>query len=185
MQRYTTVAITLHWLIALTILSNFALGLYMSDLPLSVGPIKLRLYAYHKWAGVTVFVLVLLRILWRMTHRPPPLPETMKTWERTVANVTHVMLYLLTLAVPLSGWLFSSAKGFQTVYFKVLPIPDLIDKNPLLADLLVEWHESLNYIMAAVVVLHVIAALKHHVRDRDDVLARMLPIVRPRDRGAI
>lgn len=181
MQRYTAVAIALHWLIAIAILANFGLGLYMADLPLSVGPIKLKLYAYHKWAGVTIFVLVILRILWRITHRPPGLPAAMRGWERGLATLTHVVLYGLTLAVPLTGWLFSSAKGFQTVYFGVWPIPDLIGKDAGLAEILLELHENLNFLMAALVVLHVAAALKHHVRDRDDVLARMLPVVRPRN----
>lgn len=178
MQRYSTVAILLHWLIALVILANFAFGTYMVDLPLS--PTKLRYYSYHKWAGVTVFVLVAVRILWRLTHEPPPLPRGMSGLERALAGAAHGLLYCLTLAVPLSGWLFSSAKGFQTVWFGVLPIPDLLAKDPLLADILVEWHENLNFVMLAVIVLHVLAALKHHFRDRDDVLARMLPILKPR-----
>lgn len=179
--RYHGVAIGLHWLIALVIAANFALGLYMTELPLSAGPIKLKLYSYHKWAGVTVFTLVLLRILWRATHRPPDMPQSMPLWERTAAGVAHVVLYGLTLAVPLTGWLFSSAKGFQTVYFGILPIPDLLSKDALLADLLHEAHENLNWLMAAVVVLHVAAALKHHLISRDDVLYRMLPLVRPRN----
>lgn len=178
MQRYTRVAILLHWLIALVIFSNFVFGQIMVDLPLS--PTKLRWYSYHKWAGVTVFLLVLVRIAWRLTHRPPEPPRHMTALERTLAHAAHGLLYLLTLAVPISGWLFSSAKGFQTVYFGVLPIPDLIAKNPDLAEVLVEWHEGLNKVMLVLVVLHVAAALKHHFRDRDDVLARMLPFLKPR-----
>lgn len=176
MKRYTLVAILLHWLIALAIFANLALGLYMADLAIS--PTKLRLYSYHKWAGLSIFVFVLLRILWRVTHRPPALPRHMPSWEKWGAMVSHATLYVLTLAVPITGWLFSSAKGFKTVWFGVLPIPDLIGKDLLLADVLKEWHESLNYLMVALVVLHVAAALKHHLRDRDDVLARMAPWVR-------
>ncbi|MFO1318825.1 MAG: cytochrome b [Burkholderiales bacterium] len=178
MQRYTRIAILLHWLIALVILSNFVFGHIMVDMTLS--PTKLRYYSYHKWAGVTVFLLVIVRILWRLMNRPPELPRDMNRLERSFAHAAHGLLYLLTLAVPISGWLFSSAKGFQTVYFGVLPIPDLLAKNPDLAEVLVEWHEGLNFLMAAVVVLHVLAALKHHFRDRDDVLARMLPILKNR-----
>lgn len=176
MKRYTAVAILLHWLIAAAIFANFALGLYMHELPIS--PTKLRLYSYHKWAGVTIFLLVVVRLLWRFTHRPPELPPRMAGWERALATLAHVGLYALTLAVPLTGWLFSSAKGFQTVWFGVLPIPDLIAKNLELADVLKEMHESLNFLMLAVVVLHVLAALKHHVHDRDDVLVRMAPWIR-------
>ena len=174
-RRYTAVAIVLHWAIALAILANLALGMYMADLPLSAGPIKLKLYSYHKWAGVTIFALVLLRILWRITHRPPPLPPGMPAWQRAASGVSHALLYLLTLAVPLTGWLFSSAKGFQTVYFARWPIPDLLSKDLLLAEALLDWHESLNYLMLALVVVHVAAALKHHWVDRDSVLRSMLP----------
>jgi cytochrome b561 len=173
MNRYTRVAVALHWLIAIAIFANFAFGTWMVELDLS--PQKLRYYSYHKWLGVSIFLLVLARIAWRLGNRPPALPAHMPAWERMAAAVSHTALYALTLAVPLSGWLFSSAKGFKTVYFAVIPIPDLLAKNPPLADVLKEWHESLNYLMAALVVLHIAAALKHHLVDRDEVLTRMLP----------
>lgn len=178
MTRYTRVAVALHWLIAAAIFANFAFGTWMVELDLS--PQKLRYYSYHKWLGLSIFILVLARIAWRVGNRPPSLPAHMPAWERIAAATSHTILYALTLAVPLSGWLFSSAKGFKTVYFAVIPIPDLLAKNPPLADVLKQWHESLNYLMAALVVLHVAAALKHHLIDRDDVLTRMLPFVRSR-----
>jgi cytochrome b561 len=178
---YTGVAIGLHWLIAFAIIGAFALGLYMSDLPLS--PLKLKLYSWHKWAGVTIFLFVVLRLGWRMLHRPPELPAAMPAWQRQAAAATHVLLYLLMLAVPLSGWLMSSAKGFQTVWFGVLPLPDLVGKSKELGDLLKEVHELLNFSMAALVVAHLGAALKHHFVDRDDVLARMLPFLGSRITG--
>ncbi len=181
MTRYTRIAQLLHWLIALAIFTNLAFGTWMVTLDFS--PQKLRFYSYHKWLGASIFMLVLLRLAWRLGHRPPPLPVHMPAWERVAAHVSHTVLYALTLAVPISGWLFSSAKGFKTVYFAIVPIPDLIAKNPPLADVLKLWHLSLNYIMAALVVLHIAAALKHHFKDRDDVLARMLPYVRS-NRGA-
>lgn len=172
--RYTGVAIGLHWLIAFAIVGTFALGLYMHELPLS--PQKLKLYSWHKWAGVTIFLCVVLRLAWRFSHRAPELPAAMPAWQRKVAEATHVLLYLLMFAVPLSGWLMSSAKGFQTVWFGVLPLPDLLGKNKELGDLLQEVHELLNFSMAALVVAHLGAALKHHFVDRDDVLSRMLPL---------
>jgi cytochrome b561 len=175
--RFSRVAIALHWLIAAAIFGTFALGLYMHELPLS--PTKLRLYSYHKWIGVTIFLLVLARIAWRLAHPAPALPD-MPRWQKFAAHLSHVLLYLLTLAVPLSGWLFSSASGLQTVYFGVLPIPDLLAKNKATAEMLKAVHYYLNMTMLALVVLHVAAALKHHFADRDDVLARMLPLVRPR-----
>jgi cytochrome b561 len=173
--RYTHLAITLHWLIAIAIIGTFAVGLYMHELPLS--PQKLKIYSWHKWAGVTIFLFVVLRLGWRLLYRPPGLPAAMPAWQRHAAGVTHVLLYLLMFAVPLSGWLMSSAKGFQTVYFGVLPLPDLLVKSKELGDVLQEVHELLNFTMAALVVAHLGAALKHHFIDRDDVLTRMLPFL--------
>ena len=180
-NSYGQVAIGLHWLIAFAIIATFALGLYMHELPLS--PQKLKLYSWHKWAGVSIFLFVVLRLGWRLAHRPPQLPAAMPAWQRLAAEATHVLLYLLMFAVPLSGWLMSSAKGFQTVWFGVLPLPDLLDKNKELGDLLKEIHEALNFGMAGLVLAHAGAALKHHVIDRDDVLARMLPFLAPKNTG--
>lgn len=171
--RYTGTAITLHWLIALGIAGTFSLGLYMHELPLS--PEKLRLYSWHKWVGVTLFLLVLLRLGWRLLNPPPELPDAMPGWLRLAARGGHYLLYFLMLAVPLSGWLMSSAKGFQTVWFGVLPLPDLLSKDKALGEQLELIHKSLNFLMAFVVIGHVLAALKHHYIDRDDVLTRMLP----------
>lgn len=173
--RYTGIAIGLHWLIAFALIGSFSVGLYMVDLPLS--PQKLKLYSWHKWAGVTIFLFVVLRLGWRLSHSPPEMPAAMPAWQRKVAEATHVLLYLLMLAVPLSGWLMSSAKGFQTVWFGVLPLPDLLGKNKELGDLLQKVHEVLNFTMAALVIAHLGAALKHHFIDRDDVLSRMLPFL--------
>ncbi|HZW26415.1 MAG TPA: cytochrome b [Gallionella sp.] len=175
---YTRTAIGLHWLIALLIFAAFPLGVYMHDLPLS--PNKLKLYSYHKWMGITVLMLAAVRVSWRATHRPPPLPATMPAWEKFAAQSVHILLYVLLFAIPLSGWLMSSAKGFQTVWFGVLPLPDLIGKDKELGKLLEEVHESLNFALLGLVVAHVAGALKHHFIERDDILARMLPFLRRR-----
>ena len=172
-QRYTGVAKGLHWLIGLMILISLGVGLYMVDLKLS--PTKLQLYSWHKWAGVTIFALVLLRCLWRLTHMPPPLPADMPRWQRLIAESTHYILYALMIAIPLTGWLMSSARGFQTVYFGVLPIPDMLAKNKELGDTLNLVHRYLNYTMIAIIAAHIGAALKHHFIDKDDILRRMLP----------
>ena len=174
--RYTGVAIGLHWLIGLAILVSLGVGLYMVDLSLS--PTKLRLYSWHKWAGVTIFSLVLFRYIWRITHPPPPLSHDMPHWQRMVAEATHYLLYALMIAIPLTGWLMSSAKGFQTVYFAVLPIPDLVNKNKELGETLTLVHRYLNFLMIAIIGAHICAALKHHFIDKDDLLRRMLPTVR-------
>jgi len=179
--RYTAVAIALHWIIAAVIAGTFALGLYMHDLPAS--PLKLRLYSYHKWIGVTIFLLVVFRLLWRLTHRAPASPPHMPRWQRIAAAGSHLLLYVLTLIIPLSGWLFSSASGFKVMYLGKIPLPDLVGKDRVLAEQLQLTHELLNYFLAAVVLLHVAAALKHHWVDRDDVLKRMLPAPRTRSQS--
>ena len=171
--HYTATAKLLHWLIALMIFGMLGFGFYMTGLDLS--PTKLQLYSWHKWAGVTVFALVLVRLAWRIAHRPPALPAHMPAIERLAAHAGHHLLYVLMLAIPLSGWLMSSAKGFQTVWFGVLPLPDLLAKDKALGNLLETVHFVLNYTLIAVLLGHVGAALKHHFIDRDDVLIRMLP----------
>jgi cytochrome b561 len=168
--RYTTIAVALHWLVALLIFAGFPLGLYMVELPLS--PDKLRLYSYHKWIGVTVLMLVAVRLAWRATHLPPPLPG-MPVWQRRTSGAVHALLYVLMFAVPLSGWLMSSAKGFPTVWFGVLPLPDLVAKNRELGDLLANVHKVLNFTLLALVVVHIGAALHHHFIERRPFLQRM------------
>lgn len=171
--RYTRTAQALHWLMALLLVGLVSLGLYMHELPLS--PRKLQLYSYHKWAGVTAFLLVLARLAWRLAHRPPPLPPGTSRLVRLASSAGHGLLYLLMLAIPLSGWLMSSAKGFQTVWFGLLPIPDLLGRDAALGETLRAVHEYLNLTLIVVALGHVAAALKHQFIDRDDLLARMWP----------
>ena len=171
--HYTPTAKGLHWLMALVIFGLLALGFYMSDLPLS--PEKLQLYSWHKWAGVSVFVLVWLRLVWRITHRPPPYPTSMTAAQKTLAHVGHFALYALMIAIPLSGWLMSSAKGVQTVWFGVLPLPDLLGRDKALGKQLAELHWALNIGLLVLVGVHAAAALMHHVVHKDDILRRMLP----------
>jgi cytochrome b561 len=173
---YTRTAIALHWLVALAIAATFGVGLYMHDLPLS--PLKLQIYSWHKWAGVTILLLVLFRMAWRATHRPPLPPLNMPDWQHLAAELAHKLIYLLMIAIPLSGWLMSSAKGFQTVLFGVLPLPDLLAKDKELGNVLSTVHMALNYTLALLVAGHAGAALKHHFIDRDEVLANMLPILK-------
>jgi cytochrome b561 len=170
---YTGVAKSLHWFMALLLLGMLALGLYMHDLPLS--PDKLQLYSWHKWGGVTLFMLVLLRLAWRLAHRPPALPGSMSQPQRFAAHAGHALLYVLMLAIPLSGWLMSSAKGFQTVWFGLLPIPDLLGRDKELGTLLTRVHEVLNLVFMGLLAAHIGAALKHHFVDGDSILQRMLP----------
>ena len=171
--HYTSTAKTLHWLISLMIFCLLLLGFYMSDLPLS--PDKLKFYSWHKWAGVSVFLLVIVRLAWRITHTPPAMPEQMPQLQKVAATIFHFALYALMFLIPLSGWLMSSAKGFQTVWFGVLPIPDLLPKDKVIGDALKEVHQALNLLLIGIIIVHVLAALKHHFIDKDDVLKKMHP----------
>ncbi len=173
--RYTRTAIALHWAAAILIIAGFALGLWMIELAIS--PLKFRAYAYHKWIGITVFLIALARLAWRARHPAPP-PVAMPDWQQRAASTTHVLLYVLMLIAPISGYVYSSATGVQVVYLGVLPLPDLVGKDKELAAVLKIVHISLVFTLAALVVVHVAAAVKHHVVDRDGVLARMLPLVR-------
>lgn len=172
-SRYTRTAIALHWLIALALLGAFAVGLYLQTLPLT--PVKLKIISWHKWAGVTIFLAVLVRLAWRLTHQPPAPPTGLPAWQHHAAEWTHRLLYVLMVAIPLSGWLMSSAKGFPTVWFGLVQLPDLLAKDAALGDFLKSVHAVLNFTLAALVFAHVGAALKHHLIDRDEVLGRMLP----------
>jgi cytochrome b561 len=173
-QAYHPLARGLHWLMAVLIVGLAALGLYMRELPLS--PQKLVLYSWHKWVGVSVFALLWLRLAVRVARKPPPAPPTLTARMQWLARAGHVALYGLMLLIPLSGWLMSSAKGVQTVWFGVLPLPDLLARDRELGELLQQVHKALNLLLMASVAGHVAAALWHHFVLRDDTLRRMQPM---------
>lgn len=174
MHRYTRTAIWLHWLIAALIVAGFSLGVTMVDIP-GLTPTKLKYFSWHKWLGVTVFALACLRLLWRLMHPAPPYLDSMPAWQRTAASATHYLLYVLIIAIPLSGYFYSLAAGVPVVYLGIVPLPVLIGPDPELKTILKQVHYVLNVTLLAAVVLHVAAALKHHFIDRDDTLKRMLP----------
>lgn len=176
-DSYTRTAIALHWLIALLIICGFGLGWVMTDIP-GFTPTKLRYFSWHKWIGVTVFGLVVLRILWRATHDAPPLPRRMPAWQRVAANMVHVALYVLMVAIPVSGYLYSSAANVPVVYLGLVPLPRLIAPDPVLKVVLKNIHITLNYTLLVLFVLHVAAALKHQFMDRDGLLSRMIPFIK-------
>jgi len=171
--HYTAPAKALHWLMALMLGGLLGLGFYMADLPLS--PQKIQLFSWHKWAGVTVFGLVWLRLFWRLVHRPPAYPASMKALQQAAARSGHIALYVLMLAIPLSGWLMSSAKGVQTVWFGVLPLPDLLSRDKALGHQLESLHRVLAVVLMVLVAVHIAAALYHYRVLKDDILQRMLP----------
>ena len=175
--RYTSIAMALHWVLALALIGIFGFGLYMTGLPFS--PARLKYFNWHKWAGMTILILSALRLIWRITHRPPALPEavtrSMPGWQRAAHHGVHHLMYALFFAIPLVGWMYSSAAGFPIVLFGLIPLPDLVSKSPELADALKPWHGYLAYALAALVVMHIAAVIKHQIIDRDGLLSRMLP----------
>lgn len=175
-DTYNRGAIALHWITAALIVANLLLGLSMVALPIS--PRKLQWYLVHKSIGITVFLLTSLRLAWRAL-RPHPVPVPMPAWQRHAASASHGLLYVLLFVIPISGWLYSSATGVQVVYLGLLPLPDLVVKSRALADVLRLVHVGLNALLFVIVCVHVAAAVRHHVVDRDTVLARMLPLVKP------
>ena len=176
-KRYSLTAIVLHWVLGAALLGIFAVGLYMTDLPFS--PTRLKLYNWHKWAGVTILVLSALRLLWRLTHRPPALPgkisKAMPAWQHWAHHGTHHALYALFFLVPLIGWAYSSAAGFPIVVFGVLPLPDFVPVDKALAEMIKPFHELTAFALIGLAGLHIAAALKHHWIDRDGLINRMLP----------
>jgi len=187
-QRYTTVAIILHWLIALLIIGQIACGVYMTRLPDDTVS-KFEIYQLHKSSGLSILTLSLLRLIWRITHQPPPLPNGMSGWEKTSARLSHVGFYALMIMVPLGGWALVSASPFAssvpTYIFGVIPWPHLpffedIEDRAALTEKIAGLHEFFAFTILGLLALHITAALKHHFVTKDSVLVRMAPIFRQR-----
>ena len=174
MQRYTKTAMLLHWLIALMIIAAFFLGLTMVAIP-GFSPTKLKYFSWHKWIGVTVLALVAIRLLWRLSHKPPAALASIPPLQHKLAEGMHYLLYFLMFAAPISGYLYGSAAGVPVVYLKMVQLPMIIAPDPELKALLKTVHYVLVMTMAGAVVAHALAALKHHFFDRDTTLKRMLP----------
>lgn len=169
----------LHWLMALAIIGNGIFGLIMVEMPRGMG--KLNAFALHKSIGLTVLALLLLRISWRWFDRKPR-DEPMPRWQRIAAHLTHVVLYLFMLALPLSGWIMNSLHGYPLQFFKLFNLPGLAEKNEELSELAETAHETLFWVLLLVVIAHAGAALVHHLFERDNTLLRMLPFARLRQR---
>ena len=185
-NRYSTVAIILHWVIAGLILFNLYLALQFDGLR---GLAKFNAFQLHKSVGLTVLMLSLARLAWRLTHRPPPLPAEMPRWEKFGAQAAHWVLYGLMIGIPLTGWVVVSASptNLPTVIFKTMPWPHLGFIHDLsmplrrsLEDQVEQVHMLLGFSMGFLIILHVAAALKHQFWNRDEVLSHMLPFVRPK-----
>ena len=173
--QYTRTAMVLHWVIAVLIICNAVLGLTAESFP--DGWIR-PIVDTHKSIGITVLGLALLRILWRVSHRAPPLPREFPTWEKVAAHVAHFLLYVLMIVIPVSGYLYSSAANIPVVYLGLIPLPRIIAPDPQLKEVLKNLHIALNYTLLVLVALHVVAAIKHQLIDRDGLLSRMLPFLK-------
>lgn len=191
-QRYNKVAIILHWFIGLAILLMFALGFWMHELPKDLPkvetlnlfdwglytitlsePLSPRAFYFnlHKSIGVTLLALIVFRVYWRLTHVPPALPSTMQAWEKKVADFAHKLLYVLMVALPVSGVLMAINSKYGILWFG-MPLASGLD-NPDLRELFKEVHEVVGMVLLLLIVLHIAAAIKHKVVDKDEIMARM------------
>jgi len=169
-MHFGIVAIVLHWLMAILLIALLALGLYMVTLPISIE--KLRLYGWHKEYGMFGLILVIARSMWRITNRIPQL--SLPWWEKLAARTVHYTFYGFMFAMPITGWIITSAAGLPVSFFSWFVFPDLVSPNPNLMHLFQQIHKWLGYGLIATIVLHTSAALKHHFINKDDILRRML-----------
>lgn len=183
-KRYTSIAIILHWVIAAAIIYQLWLGLAMPHGDEVATRAEFEMIQLHKSVGVTILLLSLARLGWRLTHRPPALPAAMAGWEKLAARATHWAFYGLMIGTPLVGWAMVSASplGVDTVLFDILPWPHLpgfegLEDKAAAAEALAEIHEYLAFSMIGLLALHVAAALKHQFVNRDGVLGRMIPFL--------
>ena len=161
----------LHWLIAALVIAQFAWGWWMQTIPKQPAGLRADAFNLHKSVGMTIFALMVVRIVWRLAHRPPPLPP-MPSWQATAARVTHVLLYAALIVQPLVGYLGSAVSGYPVKYFGIA-LPAWAGKHEALKDLLSTVHLVVSWVIAAAVTTHVAAALKHALVDRDGLMARM------------
>lgn len=173
--HYRWPLIGLHWLTLLLIIAAYVLASILEDMALS--PLKLQLYSWHKWIGITVLVLVPLRAALRFADRLDHRQE-LSVLEARMSAIVHGLLYLLMVVMPVFGWLHSSAAGFPVVWFGIVPLPDLVSKDKILAAVFKELHEGAVNLLVILIALHAVAALYHHYFRRDGVLARMVPWLR-------
>ena len=177
LSSYGAVSKALHWLMGITFIHLIGVGLWMSDLESS--DLKWFVYGLHKSLGVTILALVALRLIWRLINSVPRMPVDTTKWERNAARLVHFGLYALMFAMPISGWIMSSAGGHAVTFFDLFQLPAIVEKSKELGNLAWNAHGYLGYVAIALIVLHTIAALYHHFIRKDDVLTRMLPTKKP------
>ena len=173
-ERYTNVAIALHWILAVGILLQIWLGFALDDIPRGT-PERSTWVNFHKSTGITLAVLIVARLAWRITHRPPPLPATMPAWERIAARASHALLYVCMVGAPLAGYIASNFSRFGVKYFNLVTLPPWGTDDKAIYALFNGTHRVLAVTLAGMILLHVAAALKHALVDRDGVMRRMWP----------
>lgn len=169
-DHYGIVAMVLHWLLAVLIIGMLGLGLYMVTLP--IGHQKLQWYGWHKEFGFLVLALVMVRFFWRIVNTTPQL--TIPRLEKMAARSVHGLFYVLMFAMPITGWLMTSAAGLPVSFFGLFVMPVIAPPSDELRHLFREMHEWIAYGLIAVIGLHVLAAFKHYFIDKDDILQRMI-----------
>jgi len=162
-----------HWTVALLIVAQIALG--VTAVAWRISPLKLELFVWHKSIGMLILVLMLARLAWRLAGRAPELPPRTPRWERHAAHASHILLYVLAVALPLSGWMINSAAAVPFSVFWLVPLPAIVAPDEHLEDLAKLVHFSLLVALCLVLAVHIGAALRHHLIKRNDVLLRMLP----------
>lgn len=173
-QSYTATAKILHWLIAVAVFAQISLGLWMIGIPKAPPGVRAYWFNVHKSIGITLGVLILLRLIWRLTHRAPPLPATVPAWQRMAAKTSHVMLYVCMIVMPVSGYLGSSFTKFPIKYFGYT-LPHWGWEAPALKELCSQVHLVTVTIFITLIAIHTAAALKHLLINRDGVFQRMWP----------
>ena len=177
-RSWGSVSKLLHWLVVLLIVNQLVIAERADSLPIGIA--KLQALAWHKSFGITILMLAVLRLAWRWMNPVPDLSADTRPWERVLAKLSHFLLYALIFAMPLSGWLMSSAKNFPVSWFRLFQLPDLVAPDERTYQLMRDLHHLLFDLLVVVAAVHVAGALKHHFIDRNDVLKRMLPFGGPR-----
>ena len=177
-RSWGSVSKLLHWLVVLLIVNQWVIAERADSLPIGIA--KLQALAWHKSFGITILMLAVVRLAWRWMNPVPDLSADTRPWERVLAKLSHFLLYALIFAMPLSGWLMSSAKNFPVSWFRLFQLPDLVAPDERTYQLMRDLHHLLFDLLVVVAAVHVAGALKHHFIDRNDVLKRMLPFGGPR-----
>lgn len=173
-QRYDKVAIALHWIVSITVFVMIGLGWYMTEIPKGT-PDRAFYFNLHKSIGVTIGIIILIRVIWRWTHTPPPLPQSVPGWVVNGAKLSHGLLYALLVLMPIAGFIASMFNKYGVTYFGLFKIGPFFEQNMALYELFQGIHHVASEVLVVVIVIHVGAALKHLLIDKDGVFHRMLP----------